>query len=113
MTQTRRRCEACAPSSPSGRVADREVPNLGLLLSRRGRIVLDAAVGEASVGRPLSSDSILRLYSMSKPLTAAGALILVEQGKLSLEGKVSDFQRLGRRQGDRHRRHRWRASKRA
>ncbi|EOD37712.1 hypothetical protein EMIHUDRAFT_252014 [Emiliania huxleyi CCMP1516] len=73
------------------RVADREVPNLGLLLSRRGRIVLDAAVGEASVGRPLSSDSILRLYSMSKPLTAAGALILVEQGKLSLEGKVSDY----------------------
>ena len=69
------------------RVADREVPNLGLLLSRRGRIVLDAAVGEASVGRPLSSDSILRLYSMSKPLTAAGALILVEQGKLSLEAR--------------------------
>ncbi|MDO4308104.1 MAG: serine hydrolase domain-containing protein [Eubacteriales bacterium] len=36
-------------------------------------------------------DTIFRLYSMSKPITAAGAMILMEQGKLDLAQPVEEI----------------------
>lgn len=40
---------------------------------------------------PIRRDTIFRLYSMSKPITAAAVMILMEQGKLELSQPVSDF----------------------
>ncbi len=40
---------------------------------------------------PIRRDTIFRLYSMSKPITAAAVMILMEQGKLELAQPVSDF----------------------
>lgn len=39
----------------------------------------------------LSRDHIFRLYSMSKPITAAAAMILMEQGKLDLAQPVAEI----------------------
>ncbi len=41
--------------------------------------------------RPIDRNTIFRLYSMSKPLTAAGAMILMEQGKLDFGEPVSEY----------------------
>lgn len=41
--------------------------------------------------KPLERDTIFRLYSMSKPITAAAAMILIERGMLDLAQPVADF----------------------
>ena len=41
--------------------------------------------------RPMERNTIHRLYSMSKPVTAAAAVILMEEGRLDPAQPVSDF----------------------
>lgn len=41
--------------------------------------------------KPVKRDSIFRLYSMSKPLTAAAAMLLVEDGLLDMNQPVGDY----------------------
>lgn len=41
--------------------------------------------------RPMKRDAIFRLYSMSKPVAAVGAMILVERGLLNLDEYVSKY----------------------
>src|ERR1700741_3829374 len=57
-----------------------EIPGAVLLVSRDGKIVLEQAVGwrdrEAKV--PMTADSIFRIASMTKPVVAVAALILME-----------------------------------
>lgn len=50
-----------------------------------------AAVGwhDRDAGLPLQRDSIFRIASMTKPITSATALMLVEQGRLSLDDPIS------------------------
>ncbi|WP_066816348.1 serine hydrolase domain-containing protein [Sphingomonas mali] len=50
-----------------------------------GRIADDAAAPKAG------PDSLWRVYSMTKPITAMAAMILIEQGKMKLDEPVSDF----------------------
>jgi CubicO group peptidase (beta-lactamase class C family) len=39
----------------------------------------------------MTADTIFRLYSMSKPITSVAAMMLVEEGKLSLDDPVSKY----------------------
>ena len=39
----------------------------------------------------MTADTIFRLYSMSKPITSVAAMILIEDGKLSLNDPVSKY----------------------
>jgi len=57
-----------------------EVPGLVTLVSRCGETHVDA------IGMP--RDTIFRISSMTKPITAAGAMILVEECKLRLDEPV-------------------------
>lgn len=41
--------------------------------------------------QPVTENTIFRMASMTKPVTAAAILILIERGLLSLDDKVSDF----------------------
>src|SRR5205814_5275680 len=66
-----------------------EVPAIVSLVSRRGAVYVDAigtktAGGSDAVGR----DAIFRISSMTKPITAAAAMILVEECKLRLDEPV-------------------------
>jgi CubicO group peptidase (beta-lactamase class C family) len=55
------------------------------LLSRRGETVVDAiGVQDLSRNDAMRRDSIFRIASMTKPITAAAAMILVEECRLSL-----------------------------
>jgi len=66
--------------------------HLHLFLSQNGKVLVDMCRGKAREdGTPLSPDSLYRLASMTKPLTIAVALTLVEEGRLSLDTAVADI----------------------
>jgi CubicO group peptidase (beta-lactamase class C family) len=50
-----------------------------------------AGTFEMGAGRPMARDTIFRAASITKPVTAAAAMRLVEQGVLSLDGPVDDL----------------------
>jgi CubicO group peptidase (beta-lactamase class C family) len=63
------------------------------LLARDGRIVDLRAHGQRDRegGAPMTPDTIFRVYSMSKLVTAVAALLLVEEGRLQLDDPVERF----------------------
>ncbi|RZJ83032.1 MAG: class A beta-lactamase-related serine hydrolase, partial [Massilia sp.] len=62
------------------------------LVWRDGKVVQSGAYGYRDLARtqPMKEDSIFRIYSMTKTVTTVAALILVEQGKLSLDDPVEN-----------------------
>jgi CubicO group peptidase (beta-lactamase class C family) len=63
------------------------------LVARHGKIAYLKAVGMADreAKKPLRTDSIFRICSMTKPLTSAGVMMLYEEGRFTLNEPVSDF----------------------
>jgi CubicO group peptidase (beta-lactamase class C family) len=72
-----------------GYVERGEVPGVVTLVARHGEVHL-AAVGTTADGGggPVTRDTLFRVTSMSKPITAAAAMILVEECKLRLDEPV-------------------------
>ncbi|HEY3064734.1 MAG TPA: serine hydrolase domain-containing protein [Methylomirabilota bacterium] len=66
-----------------------EVPGIVALVSRRGDVHVDA-IGAITVGggAPMRRDTIFRIASLTKPIAAAAAMILVEECKLRLDEPV-------------------------
>ena len=59
------------------------------LIWRRGETYVDVVgLQDLERGRPLKRNSIFRIASMSKPITAVAAMILVEEGRLRLDEPV-------------------------
>ena len=67
------------------------MPGLVTLLSRHGEIHADAIGRIAFGGAPMQRDTIFRISSMTKPVTAVAALILVEECKLRLDDPVDPW----------------------
>jgi CubicO group peptidase (beta-lactamase class C family) len=65
-----------------------EVPGLAGLVARRGEVHVEALGALSIGGRPITRDSIFRIASMTKPVTAVAAMILVEDGLLRLDEPV-------------------------
>lgn len=63
------------------------------LVARRGRIVHFEAHGLMDIEskKPMEKNTIFRLASMSKPITAVAVLMLIEEGKVRLDDPVSKF----------------------
>lgn len=63
------------------------------LIAREGRIVQHAAAGKADLenSRPMKTDTLFAIASMTKPVTATAVMILKDDGKLSLDDPVSKF----------------------
>jgi CubicO group peptidase (beta-lactamase class C family) len=72
-----------------GYVERGEVPGLVMLISRRGDVHVDA-IGTKSLGGsdPMRRDTIFRITSMTKPITAAATMLLVEECKVRLDEPV-------------------------
>ena len=64
------------------------LPFLGLCVARCSRIVFESHVDGTGHGG-FDGDTILRIYSMTKVITSVAALMLVDQGRLSLEDPIS------------------------
>ncbi|HMI89116.1 MAG TPA: serine hydrolase domain-containing protein [Polyangiaceae bacterium] len=67
------------------------VPGMVTLLRRQGELHVDAIGLSAFGGAPMRRDSIFRIASMTKPITAAATMILVEEGKVSLDQPVDEW----------------------
>lgn len=63
------------------------------LIARRGRIVHFEAQGFADIAakNALTTDSIFRLASMTKPITSVAVMMLLEEGRFLLSDPVSRF----------------------
>ncbi len=73
----------------AGYVERGEVPGIVTLVSRRGEVHVDV-MGMKAVGgsNPMRRDTIFRISSMTKPVTAAATMILVEECKVRLDEPV-------------------------
>jgi N-acyl-D-amino-acid deacylase len=71
-------------------ISEREIPGAALAVTRHGRLVYARGFGFADVEQqqPVQPDSLFRIASISKPITAVAILQLVEQGRLRLDDKV-------------------------
>jgi CubicO group peptidase (beta-lactamase class C family) len=70
-----------------------ELSGMVVLVARHGKLVYQKSFGmqDKSKGVAMSVDSIFRVYSMTKPMVSVAAMILVEEGKLSLEEPISKY----------------------
>ncbi len=73
----------------AGYVKRGDLPGLVFLISRRGEVHVDAMGTMAIDGRdPMRRDTIFRIASLTKPVVAVAALVLVEECKLRLDEPV-------------------------
>jgi CubicO group peptidase (beta-lactamase class C family) len=68
-----------------------EHAGVSVLVTRDGKTALEASFGvrDADTGAPMTSDTIVRIYSMTKVITCVAALQLVEDGVLQLDAPVT------------------------
>lgn len=69
------------------------IPGAVVMINRKGKLVYSEAVGyqDKTANKPMSKDSIFRIYSMTKPLASVAAMMLVEDGKMQLADPISKF----------------------
>ena len=67
------------------------LPGAVTLLCRRGELHVDAIGSQAVGGAPMRRDTLFRITSMTKPITAAAALILVEECRVRLDDPVDPW----------------------
>src|SRR3979490_204201 len=74
-------------------IATGKIPGAIMLIQQHGQPVYFENFGVRDVDRkrPMTPDTIFRLYSMSKPITSVAAMMLVENGKLRLDDAVSRY----------------------
>jgi CubicO group peptidase (beta-lactamase class C family) len=72
-------------------VKNNELPGAVVLIARNGKLVMFDSFGfrdkEAKV--PMTNDTIFRIASMTKPIVSVAAMMLMEEGKLTLADPVS------------------------
>ena len=66
------------------------LPGMLTHIYRKGELVHTNLCGYMDIerGKKMREDSIFRIYSMSKPITAVALMMLVEEGKLGLDDAV-------------------------
>lgn len=74
-------------------IDDKRIAGAVTLVLRRGQVAWFKAQGmqDREAGKPMRSDTIFRICSMSKPITTAAVMILYEEGQFLLEDPVSKY----------------------
>lgn len=74
-------------------LAERTLPGASVAVIEDGKVVLAKGYGLSDVekGTKATEQTIYQLASVTKPFTAMAALLLVEDGKLSLDGKITEI----------------------
>jgi CubicO group peptidase (beta-lactamase class C family) len=70
-----------------------EAPGAAVLVARKGSVVLRKGYGRANLehGIAVSPETVFRLASVSKVITAAAVLALAAKGRLSLDDPISQY----------------------
>jgi CubicO group peptidase (beta-lactamase class C family) len=74
-------------------IASGKIPGAIMLIQQHGHPVYfeNFGVRDVESQRPMTADTIFRIFSMSKPITSVAAMMLVEDGKLSLDDPVAKY----------------------
>lgn len=74
-------------------VSDQKLAGLSVNVLRRGQIAYSRATGLADIARgtAFAADTIVRIYSMTKPLTSTAIMMLYEEGRFQLDDPISRF----------------------
>jgi CubicO group peptidase (beta-lactamase class C family) len=74
-------------------VKNNELPGAVVLIARNGKIVMFESFGfrDKEAKAPMTNDAIFRIASMTKPIVSVAAMMLAEEGKLSLADPVSRY----------------------
>ena len=60
-------------------------------ISQHGQVLLERGRGQIAAGSPASADSLYRIASLTKPITASAVLISEQAGRLSRTDKINRF----------------------
>src|SRR5437868_12197893 len=72
---------------------ERHIPGLSLAVVKEGKVILAKGYGLANVEHkvPAKPETVYQSGSMGKQFTATAAMMLVEEGKLGLDDKISKY----------------------
>ena len=70
-----------------------DLPGVVVMLARNGKLVYHKSFGMQDKAKsvPMQEDSIFRAYSMTKPIVSVAAMMLVEEGRLTLQEPISKY----------------------
>jgi CubicO group peptidase (beta-lactamase class C family) len=74
-------------------VADEKLAGISTMVARRGRVAQFLCHGKADLARgtAMAPDTIVRIYSMTKPLTSVAIMMLYEEGRFQLDDPITRF----------------------
>ena len=72
---------------------DRHVPGVAVAVVENGAITVQRAHGVANLetATPMTTSAVFELASVTKPITATAVMMLVEEGKVSLDAPISTY----------------------
>ena len=75
------------------RMIERNIPGAAVAVIKNGKIIKAQGYGLASVefGVPATKDTVFEIGSVSKQITAAAIMLLVEDSKVNLDEKISKY----------------------
>ncbi|WP_407190001.1 serine hydrolase domain-containing protein [Bradyrhizobium centrosematis] len=74
-------------------IASKRLPGAVIAIARDGKLIHYKAYGQLdpATGKAMRFDAVFALASMTKPMVAVAGLILMEQGRLPLQAKLTDY----------------------
>jgi len=84
---------AAIPERMQAFVDKEEIAGAVTVVGRKNGVLSIAAVGSLDLEKkqPLPKDALFRIASMTKPITAIGIMILVDEGKIDVEAPVEKY----------------------
>ena len=84
---------ALAAQTISGYVESGDLAGMSVMVLKGGKIVQRENFGYADIENkvPIEDNTIFRIYSMTKPVTAVALMTLYDEGKFELDDKVSEY----------------------
>src|SRR5690348_2531545 len=73
-------------------VRNGRIPGVSVAVVLDGKVVLARGYGEANVelSAPATEDTVFQLASVTKTFTATGIMMLVEDGRIGLDDRITD-----------------------
>ena len=74
-------------------MAERHIPGAAVAVVQNGKVVRMKGYGVATLefNIPVTTETVFEIGSVSKQMTAAGIMLLVQDGKVSLDEKISRY----------------------
>jgi CubicO group peptidase (beta-lactamase class C family) len=74
-------------------VGPNKIPGIAAAVASRDGVIFEGAIGQRTIAEPapMTPDSVFRIASMTKAITGAAAMQLVEQGRLALDRPAKEI----------------------